>query len=165
MTNNIIVVDEKDNVIGNKPRDVVDKEKLRYRTSALWVKNSKGEILLARRAYTKSHFPGRWGPAVAGTVDEGESYEQNMIKESEEELGLKDINIKKKVKIKISGKYNHFIQWFISIIDKPAKDFKIQEEEVAEVRWFSERELKDMIKKHPERFVECLQNPIEGIII
>ena len=112
MVQNIIVVDENDNIIDNKPRDIVDEEGLIYRFSALWIKNSKRESFLAKRAYTKTHHPGKWGPAVAGTVDEGESYEDNMIKEAEEELGLINIKLIKGPYGKSFGKYNHFTQWF-----------------------------------------------------
>ena len=149
----IVIVDENDNVIGNKSRDLVDKEKLRYRVTGLWIKNSNGESLLARRAYTKTHYPGKWGPAVGGTVDEGESYEDNMIKEAEEELGLQNIKLEKSSKTQTSGEYNHFTQWFISIIDKPSKDFKIQEEEVVEVKWFSKEEFLEQLENNPKEFV------------
>ena len=33
------------------------------------------------RSFTKSHDPGKWGPAVAGTVEEGETY--NFLKEGQ----------------------------------------------------------------------------------
>ena len=160
----IIVVDEEDGVVGVELRSVVDEKKLWYRVSALWLKNSKGEVLLARRAYTKRHYPGRWGPAVAGTVDEGESYEENIVKEAEEELGLVGADIKEGPKVKISGKYNHFTQWFVGEIDEPVDFFKIQEEEVAEVKWFSVDELKDMIENHPDEVIESLQRLPEGLI-
>ena len=88
MSDRIVVVDEEDNVVGAELRSIVDEKGLRYRVSGLWLRNSRGEVLLARRALTKTHYPGRWGPAVAGTVEEGESYEQNIVKEAEEELGL-----------------------------------------------------------------------------
>jgi len=154
---NIIVVDENDQITGAKPRDIVDKEKLRYRVSALLIKNSKEEILLARRAYTKTHHPGRWGPAVTGTVDEGESYEDNIIKEAEEELGLQNIKFEKASKIQINGEYNYFVQWFISIFDKPIEDFKIQEEEVAEIRWFSKKELLEQLENNPKEFSTAMR--------
>ena len=35
--------------------------------------------------------------------------------------------------------------------------FKIQEEEVAEIRWFSVDELKDMMRENPDEFVTGLQ--------
>jgi len=152
----IIVVDEKDNVVGVESRVLVDEKKLRYRVSALWLKNSGGDVLLARRAFSKTHYPGRWGPAVAGTVDEGESYEDNIVKEAGEELGLVGVDMKEGPKVEISGKYNHFTQWFVGVVDEDVDFFKIQEEEVAEVKWFSVGELKDMIMDHPEMFVKSL---------
>lgn len=161
MTDKIIVVDEKDNEIGAKPREEVDKERLRYRVSALWLKNSNNESLLARRAYTKTHYPGRWGPAVAGTVDNSESYEENMIKEAEEELGLKNIKLEEGPKIEVSGKYNHFTQWFKCTIDKPVEYFKIQEEEVVEVKWFSEKELRRELEENPKEFVKNMKRYVD----
>ena len=52
MEEQIIIVDEKDNVIGSKPRSqIVDSDI--YRVSALFVYNIEGEILLGKRAATK----------------------------------------------------------------------------------------------------------------
>ena len=164
MSESIIIVDEEDNVLGSELRSVVDEKKLRYRVSSLWLRNSKGEVLLARRAFSKSHYPGRWGPAVAGTVDEGESYEDNIVKEAGEELGLKGVDMKEGPRVKISGKYNHFTQWFVGVVDEPVDFFKLQEEEVVEIKWFAVDELKDMIENHPERVVKSLQELPEELI-
>ena len=54
----IVVVDEDDNVVGVEVRSVVDEKGLRYRVFGLWLKNSLGEVLLERRAFTKMHYPG-----------------------------------------------------------------------------------------------------------
>jgi len=54
----IPIVDEKDKIIGYKDRKEIQKEDI-YRVSALWITNSKDEILLAQRAFSKSHDPGR----------------------------------------------------------------------------------------------------------
>ena len=161
MADRFVVVDGEDNVVGSELRDVIDAKGLRYRVSSLWVKNSRGDVLLARRAYTKTHYPGRWGPAVTGTVDEGESYEENMRKEAEEELGLKDIELKKGPHVEVSGQYNHFTQWFVLTIDKPAYEFEIREEEVVEVKWFSDDELREQIKNDPKEFVKNMGKYVE----
>jgi len=157
----IIVVDEDDNVLGSKERELVDKENLRYRVSALWIKNSKNEILLARRAFTKTHDPGKWGPAAAGTVEEGETYESNIIKEAEEELGLKEIKIKKAQKTKRDGKHRYFVQRFTSVVDIPISKFKFQKEEVAEVKWFSKEDIELQLKTHPEQFLDSIKEQIK----
>lgn len=90
----IIIVDENDTIIGHKNRDSMEDGDM-YRVSALWIQNSKGDILLAQRSFDKRNDPGKWGPAVAGTVEEGETYESNIIKEAEEEIGLKNSHFDK----------------------------------------------------------------------
>ena len=92
MKEKIIIVDKNDKIIGYKIRGTLDKNGI-YRVSALWITNSLGEILLARRSRKKDKHPLKWGPAVAGTVEEGETYEQNIVKEAWEELGLKNFNL------------------------------------------------------------------------
>ncbi|MEK9135397.1 MAG: NUDIX domain-containing protein [Patescibacteria group bacterium] len=148
----IVIVDEKDNVIGYKDRDAINYQEDIYRVSALWITNSKGDILLAKRALTKSHSPGKWGPAVSGTVDEGEDYDLNIIKEAEEEIGLTNISPRKGFKKRISGKYNYFCQWYFAIMDKPVSDFKIKKDEVEEVKWFPIKELIREMENQPDKF-------------
>ncbi len=152
MSSKIIIADENDNITASKGRESLEAGDI-YRVSALWLINSKGDILLARRALSKTHSPGKWGPAVAGTIEDGETYDSNIIKETEEELGLKNIKFEKGSKIKISGKYNYFCQWYSAEIDKMAEEFKIQESEVAEVKWFSRKELKKKLRENPEEFI------------
>ena len=91
MGSKFTIVDENDNIIAQKERANIKPEDI-YRVAALWVTNSKGDILLAQRALSKKHDPGKWGPAVAGTVEERETYRANIIKETSEEIGLHDIS-------------------------------------------------------------------------
>ncbi|MFA5993303.1 MAG: NUDIX domain-containing protein [Candidatus Pacearchaeota archaeon] len=156
---NIIVVDDNDKVIDNMSREDVDKnKKLRYRVTALYITNNQGQILLARRAFTKSHNPGKWGPAVAGTVEENETYESNIIKEAEEELGLKNLKLTKGPKVKVDQEHKYYAQWFSVIVNKPTEDFQVQTEEVAEIKWFSKEELLKQLEQNPNDFVNAVEN-------
>lgn len=157
-----IIVDENDNVVCSKERDALEANDI-YRVSALWITNSQEEVLLARRALTKSHSPGKWGPAVAGTIEEGETYYSNIIKEAEEELGLKNIQPKTGPKLRVTQDYNYFCQWYLLKSDKLAEEFKIQEDEVEEVKWITQKELLAEIKEKPENFVEAIKAWIENI--
>lgn len=123
----------------------------------MWITNSKDEILLARRALTKSHSPGKWGPAVAGTVEEDETYYSNIIKEAKEELGLENIDPKIGPKIRVAKNYNYFCQWFLLDIDKPVDEFKLQKTEVEKLKWVSLKYLLDEIKNNPDNFVEAMK--------
>lgn len=156
----IIIVDKKDKVIGAKERKDLDYKKDIYRVSALWITNSKGQILLARRAYSKKQNPGKWGPAVAGTNDEGETYDSNIIKEANEELGLKNINSKKWKKELVKGKHKHYTQWFILNLDINLKDLKINKKEVAEVKWFDKQEIIKIINTNSDEVLEGIKRII-----
>ena len=150
--NRIAIVDEDDNIIGYKERGTLDPEDI-YRVSALWLTNSKGEILIAQRSFNKDHNPGQWGTSVAGTVDEGESYEENIIKEAEEEIGLKGVEFKEGPHGLNRGEHNYFYQWYLATVDMDIEDFEIDKEEVEAIRWISKEQLLKEIKESPEDFL------------
>jgi isopentenyldiphosphate isomerase/mannose-6-phosphate isomerase-like protein (cupin superfamily) len=162
LTNRIVIVNDQDEIIGHKERCTLVKEDI-YRVSALWVTNSNGDILLAQRKFTKKHDPGKWGPAVAGTVDEGETYENNIIKEAEEEIGLANIKPTLGPKRRVYGEHNYFCQWYTLIVDKAVQDFTIQEEEVEQIRWIPKIELQKDLREHPDRYVSGMQWSVENL--
>lgn len=150
------IVNDKDEVIGAKKRSAMTCDDI-YRVSALWLTNSKGEVLLARRAFTKSHDPGKWGPAVAGTVEDGETYELNIIKEMDEELGLRGVSVRAGEKqLRSSKKWRYFGQRFYATVDKRIDEFTIQADEVAEVRWFTREQLQKEVAEHPDHFLRSV---------
>lgn len=148
------IVDEEDNIIGYKDRKDIKQGDI-YRVSALWITNSKGDILLAQRSFSKTNDPGKWGPAVAGTVEEGEDYLTNIIKEAEEEIDLKNINPKIAApKERIFGEHNFFGQWYSVEVNQPVDDFVIQKEEVECVKWFSKEEFLNASVNTPDIFLK-----------
>lgn len=151
----IPVVDESDNIICYKERDEVEEGDI-YRVSSLWITNSSGQVLLARRAYTKKHDPGVWGPAVAGTVEEGETYEINIYKEAEEELGITGVQFDLGEYKRKFGKHNYFSQSYFVVLDWEIDRFTLQKEEVAEVKWFAVSELEELLKSNPNEFLQTL---------
>ena len=151
----IIIVNDQDEIIDAKDRDALNPQDI-YRVSALWITNSRDEILLAQRHHNKKHNPMKWGPAVAGTVEEGETYEENIIKEAEEELGLKNIKPVLSRKTKSDQKYIHFTQLYTLKLDKDIKEFKIQEDELEGIKWFTPKELEQDLKEHSEIFLSSV---------
>jgi len=151
----IVIVDKNDKIIGYKDRNHLAKDDI-YRVSGLWIINSRGEILLAKRHRNKLHSPGKWQPGVAGTVNQGETYGKNIIKEAKEELGLKNIKPTIGPKTKTEINHHHFTQWYTLKIDKPLNEFKVQKDETEKIKWFSPKELKKELKEHPEKFTPNL---------
>lgn len=161
----IIIVNEDDIVIGSMDRALISSgQSYIYRVSALWVMDSKGNILLAQRSFSKKHDPGKWGPAVSGTNDEGETYHENIIKEAEEELGIVGIGFKRELKMRRHGEHEYFLQWYSAMIDLPESSFSIQEDEVEQIKWFSPHDLKSAYVERPDDFVSGMDTYLEYFV-
>lgn len=151
MSSLLAIVDENDNVIGSKHKDQLSSDDT-YRVARLLIINSKSELLLAQRAFVKEKDPGVWGLAVEGTVEAHETYETNIRKEAEEEIGITIGELELGPKLHMQGKFNHWCQFFITRIDLEIDDLTLQEEELETVAWFDKVSLERQVKQHPERF-------------
>lgn len=56
----------------------------------LHIFNSQGDLYLQKRVMTKKIQPGKWDTAVGGHIDYGESEEEALLRETREELGVRD---------------------------------------------------------------------------
>ena len=146
----IQIVNEQDEVIGYEDRKN-DNPKNITRISALWITDKYRNILLAQRAFTKKYSPGVWGPAVAGTVEEEETYESNIIKEAEEEIGLVGFKPVLGPKTRVSSAHEYFCQWFTIVVNSDYP-FKKKDDEVEKIRWFTRKEIGKLIKEEQEMF-------------
>lgn len=154
MTELIPVVDTNDEIIWYKNRKDITVDDV-YRVSSLWIENSEWKILLAQRGFQKSNDPGKWWAAVAGTVEKWESYEENIYKEAEEELGITGFDLIKDEKIYTITKHKTFFcQYYILKTDKKADEFTLEYPEVESVRWFSKKELENICEASPDILVE-----------
>ena len=151
----VIIVDKNDNIIWHKDRSTLIFPQDIYRVSALRIENSKWEILIAQRSFTKKNQGWVRGPATAWTNAKGETYELNIIKEAQEEIWLELINYKlwPKQFIKSENKNRrYFCQRFIANIDQDINKFVLQKEEVAAVQRISKEKLQNRVKNKPEEF-------------
>jgi isopentenyldiphosphate isomerase/intracellular septation protein A len=89
----IPLVDENGMVIGKATRTEVHRApgKL-HPVIHLHLINSKGEIYLQKRSMLKDTFPGKWDTSVGGHVDLGETIEQALVRETDEELNITGIH-------------------------------------------------------------------------
>lgn len=158
----IPIVDELDNILFYKDSSERDVHKEITRISALWVRNEKGEFFIAKRSKNKKHYPNIWGLSVAGSVEEGETYEENIKKEAKEEIGFNLSKVILGPKKRVSGSHEYFCQYFFAKITSDTI-FHLQESEVDEVRWVSLLKLRDWCLKNPEKFVPTFMKNIDVI--
>ena len=84
----VIIVDEKNNEIGQASRATMRAEKLIHRATYILVFNSHGELFVQKRTVTKDIYPSYYEIAAGGVVLAGESYELSAKRELKEELGV-----------------------------------------------------------------------------
>ena len=152
----IIVVDENDVVVGSQRRGALDHKNAIYRVAGLWVFNSSGQVLLAQRSPNKLTGPGQWSPSAGGTVEVGESYLENIIKEADEEIGLWGVDLTEIDKYFVRQLHSFFIQYFMTTVDWPAEQFTLQPEEVAQVKWMTIEDLLRDVNENPNAYVPSI---------
>lgn len=111
--------------------------------SVVFIFNSKGEVLLQRRAFCKKYWGGKWDFTACGAVDPGENTQQAGMREVKEELGL-DVDL-----TNVRPHFTvHFDGWFTDIffIDQDVDISKVvlQETEVDAVKWANRDEVRSL---------------------
>ena len=134
--------------LGAKPRSFCHSENpgVYHKPVWIWIVNSKGQILVQKRAQTKKKSPGKWDMPSAGHIDAGETCLSGCVRETYEELGIKtkeDDFIFLKEFVNPSGW--ELVQVYLLKKDIDIKDIKLQVEEVECVKWLSYNEFIDLL--------------------
>ena len=118
------------------------------------IQNSKGEFLMQKRVPRKG---GGWG-VTGGHPKSGQSCLEGIITEVQEELGISIIN-QQLIEFNSGCDGSDCYKMFYTQMDINLNDIIIQEDELSEVRWFSMRDLEEMVKTK-----ELDQNQIDFFI-
>ena len=85
----VVLVNEKDEVIGTLSRAEAHKRGAPHRIAVVYVENSRGEVLVQVR------MNGRLDHSSAGHVDPGEEYVDTAKRELREELGIDSVELRR----------------------------------------------------------------------
>lgn len=148
------VLNERGEYIGKiETRKKCHTEGLWHKAVAMFIINSKGQVLLQKRSANKKMWPNMWDITAGGHVLAGEFGFQSIIREAEEELGI-DLNknditfVGSSISTNVQGDIvnNHFNEFYIVNKDIDETTLKLQEEEVSEVKWVDKNEIIERIK-------------------
>jgi isopentenyl-diphosphate delta-isomerase len=164
MTERIQIVDADDQPIGSSTRQEAWVNGSYYRLVQIVLRDAAGNFLLQKRSAQKPLYPNRWTNAASGHVDEGESYEVSAPRELAEEIGV-DVPlefvgkflVQKELDDKIINQFNGVFEGRIP----HDAEFKLEPEEVSEVRWFTPNELKEKITATPEEFTPAMVKAVQ----
>jgi isopentenyl-diphosphate delta-isomerase type 1 len=82
------VVDKDDNVIGEASREDCHEKGFIHRSVMFFVFDSQGRVLVTKRTQNKDFFPGYFSIVLGGHVQAGETYDEAVKREIEEEIGI-----------------------------------------------------------------------------
>jgi len=111
----------------------------------VWIVNDKGEFLIQKRQPWKIGWPNMWDGSAAGSVVSGETSKEAAIRETKEELGI-DLDISK-AEILFTVRFSRGFDdiWLVrQNVDN--NGLKLQYEEVADAKWVSYNEIKQMVQ-------------------
>ena len=148
------LVDQTDKEIGYKKFEALNENDI-LRVAALWITNSKGEVLLAKRPISKRRDPNRWGPSVACVLEKGQTYLGVIKQAAKSEIGLEGFVTDEGKKLLVTGYNNFFCQLFSSQLDLEIETLELNKDEVTEVRWFSRAEIDVQLHANPYHFVQA----------
>lgn len=149
----IILVDEKDREVGVGEKLKIHQEGKLHRAFSILIFNSKGQMLLQRRAKTKYHSPSLWSNACCSHPKPNKKLLDEAKRRLKEEMGfvcdLKEsfsFVYKAKVEDLIEYEFDHV---FLGKFDGNPKPDKA---EVEDWKWVVFKEVKKDVEKNSENY-------------
>ena len=156
MEEQVVLVSEKDEVLGLMDKMQAHENGILHRAFSVFLFNEQGEILLQKRAASKYHSPNQWTNAVCSHPRNEETYLNAAQRRMQEELGIE---------AEITPKFNFIYKADVGqdlweheldhvFTGTYEGEFKLNNEEVAEVKYVSMEELELEMTETPEHFTE-----------
>ncbi len=152
----LILVDKNDKQIGTEEKMKAHEEGRLHRAFSILIFNSKGEMLLQKRAKSKYHSGGLWTNACCSHPRDGEEIEKAVHRRLREEMGF-DCELKKESSFIYKVKLDHGLtehEFDYVFIGKFDGEVKPNPEEADGFKWMRMEELRNGLKAHPENYTE-----------
>ena len=126
----------------------------------VWIRNAKGEYLIAQRSVNRPTFPMVW-ECVDGSVVKGEDSLQGALREVKEEVGVDLLPEKGQVilsdikKIEFGKVVNKIVDVWLFEYDGEVDLSNATTDEVAQVAWMNREQIKELFEHN--MFVETLE--------
>ena len=164
MNDRVILVDEKDEPIGDMDKLEVHQKGLLHRAFSIFIFNAVGQLLLQRRAKEKYHSANLWTNTCCSHPRPREFTLEAAKRRLKEEMGI-ETHLEKKFDFIYQAELdNNLIEFefdhvFIGHYNYPPV---LNPEEASDYRWISIQELKNEIKQYPEKYTEWLKIAISA---
>lgn len=148
----VVLVDEKDRVVGTAEKIDAHRNPRLHRAFSIFIFNSGDELLIQRRAGGKYHCPGLWANTCCGHPRPGESLDAAVHRRLREEMGF-DTEMEEVFSFIYEAEFENGLtekEYDHVFRGKWDGTPKANPEEVANYRWVSRDFLAEDIKKNPQ---------------
>ncbi|MBU0762003.1 MAG: NUDIX domain-containing protein, partial [Candidatus Altiarchaeota archaeon] len=148
MTEYLDIVDDEDNVLGRAQRSECHERKLTHRSVQFFIFDEQGKILVNRRSSNKEFFGGMWSIVLGGHVSSGQTYDEAVMREANEEANVTSTPFKMGYfkKRLVEEKENVMVYGF-----KVNGSLKLLEEEIEYGQYMTYEQALEMVKT--EKFI------------
>jgi isopentenyl-diphosphate Delta-isomerase len=150
----VILVDEADAPLGSMEKLEAHRKALLHRAFSVFIFNSKGEMLLQRRAEGKYHSPGLWTNACCSHPRPGEDTHAAAVRRLREELGF-TTRLEKLFDFTYRSEYDNGLTEFEFdhvFVGSYEKDIHPNPEEVSEYCYRSPGDIRNDLQSRPHEF-------------
>jgi len=155
MSEDLILVDENDNVVGYEEKENSHQGELPlHRAFSVIIFNSKNQMLVQKRSDKKKTWPGFWANACCSSPKKGEDVIDSAKRRMQEELGF-NCELKFLFKFRYKAKYDD--DWGENEIDHVLQGgydgpINPNEDEIDEIKFTNIEELKEDAKNNPDKY-------------
>jgi isopentenyl-diphosphate delta-isomerase len=165
----VILVDENDNPIGTEEKLKAHIDSKLHRAFSIFIFNSKGELMIQKRADNKYHCGGLWTNTCCSHPRVGQALKEDAQERLNEEMGFKcEIHevFSMPYKAKVPSKKGELTEYeydhvFIGIFDGSAN---INPEEAQDWKWINTDELKIDIEKNPDKYTPWIRIILDKLL-
>lgn len=162
----IVLVDRDDSEVGVEEKIKAHREGKLHRAFSIFIFNSKGEMLLQKRARNKYHSGGLWSNACCSHPRPGESLEEAVHRRLKEEMGF-DCDLRKVFHFMYKADLNNgFTEYELDhvFIGKYDGEVKPNPNEVEDWKWVNVADLKDDMERNPDKYTVWFKIALKRII-
>ena len=156
----VILVDKKDNAIGEEEKLEAHKKGLLHRCFSIFIFNSNGELMLQKRAGGKYHSGGLWSNTCCSHPAPGEATADAARRRLIDEMGI-DTELKEihtfMYKTKLDNGFTEY-EYDHVFFGKYSKDPILNKNEAEDWKWASTKWLAKDLKNNSEKYTYWLRD-------
>ncbi|MFZ4752409.1 MAG: isopentenyl-diphosphate Delta-isomerase [Chitinophagaceae bacterium] len=154
MKEEVILINEANEVIGQMEKMEAHQKGLLHRAFSVFLFNEKGEWLLQKRANTKYHSSGLWTNSCCGHPRPGEDIVSAAQRRLNEELGIQ-ATLQVQFEFQYQTNFDNLLtenEWDYVLLGKTEASPLSNPDEVDDWKWISPEAVQEQIQLNPEQF-------------